>query len=458
MASLQILFILFFIQMGQWAQASQRACGAGVLSQAEIFYQLEHEGQLISPGFSKSGLFLYYRPYEMKAEILESLTQEMSALSYALYKSKLILNSDPWSALSEPLKKNYVEELIAHETKARGVDAVWNQKTLLIMERSDKAPAYLSKHPHFEFRRDLRDILNPELVSDLEQPAYTSGEVVNRSKQIISQTGYRGIHYHAFTELDVRFLSSSAQAIVSNLEVMNYKLALQAYSRDADNIYQSNLSPWLSAKSERLSQDLAQLQSMWPTRVAGEADTKNTFLALRFWERRGEKVLVSIELRGLMFPVNGQKVARVEGSAAPRETDFSQAQSYLKKAEALLKQWRDQSAKPQVSLDLDVDISSAAGRVALQMARPELREKVERFFLAFSEINYSVKGEIHRGMLLPFVTIKGKTLSKASVAFISELVKLIESFEASGVSPVLVFQVKGLYQDWARAQLADLPD
>jgi hypothetical protein len=314
-----------------------------------VFIQQEQEGSLVAADSrdSSGNYFRWYRPVEMRPELMAQVQGDLGAfgkLGYGLKRSVNFWNKDPyavWNAWSLRSKLSYLDKLEAAVSAEKGKDAAWKGKVSLILERREGAPSFITKNPHMEAppasyaRTPGARFLQPEIVSDKDAPAATINEAIGRSRLIIGETGHAGTQYHVFLKLEPSKLSAELPAIQAALQLVNDALFARAAQESFQNVTHASLLPWHAGRSQRVAELIAAAKAAPNTPQAEDADSeKHAFVGLRYWGMEGGRAVVSFELRGASLPWKKKgnssltRGGELEGYSTP-ERDYSQAQYYL---------------------------------------------------------------------------------------------------------------------------------
>lgn len=308
------------------AESGALAVARGVLSPAQalstefpgVSFQNEQEGNLFHGDArdSSGDVFAYYRPAELRGELLEAARARMSGLERFGVALKTLrgwlTRGDPlkaWDALPRTGKAHYLgmlEEAVAAE---RGPGAVWNGKRFLLLQKSPAAPDFVADHPDMEeppgaLREGLGSrFLQPEIVSHRGRAARTPAEALARTRRVIAETGHAGTQVHAFVTLPTGRLLAALPALAAAVQAANDVLFLEAAIESPDNLLHGSLRPWHAGRSER-ARALVQEAGASPNQPRWDDpdSEKHAFVGLRYWGTRAGQATVSLELRGASLP------------------------------------------------------------------------------------------------------------------------------------------------------------
>lgn len=311
-----------------------------------VFIQQEQEGSLIAsdPRDSSGNFFQYYRPVELRPELMADVQKSLSGFEKIGYGLKRAFNfwdkkdgTKVWNAWPVSAKLAYLGKLEEAVSSEKGRDGAWKGKVSLILEKTAGAPSFLTRNPHMENPPAGYEtvpgsrFLQPELVSDKDKPAATINEAIGRTKMLIAETGHAGTQYHVFIKAEPAVLRSQLASLQSALQLVNNVLFARAATESIQNIEHASLLPWHRGRSRRVAQLLAQAAADPHTPQADDLDSeKHSFVGLRYWGTEDGKLVVSFELRGAGVPWKQQKRVVREMETAPRpERDYAQMQRYL---------------------------------------------------------------------------------------------------------------------------------
>ncbi|MBI3553741.1 MAG: hypothetical protein HY077_14690 [Elusimicrobia bacterium] len=313
-----------------------------------VFIQQEQEGSLLAadPRDSSGNVFRYYRPVEMRPELMAEVQENLGALGkvgYGLRRSLNFWDKDPyktWNAWSVSAKLSYLGKLEAAVTAEKGKEAAWREKVSLILERSPGAPSFITPNPHMENPpAGYQDtpgarFLQPEIVSDKDHPAATINEAMGRSRMIIAETGHAGTQYHVFLKAEPKRLETQMAALQSALQLVNNALFARAATESFQNVAHPSLLPWHAGRSRRVAELIAGASAAPHTPQAEDEDSeKHSFVGLRYWGLEGGKAVISFELRGASIPWKQRRSSAVRGGDLENppkpERDYALVQYYL---------------------------------------------------------------------------------------------------------------------------------
>lgn len=309
-----------------------------------VFVQNEQEGSLVAsdPRDSSGDIFRWYRPAQMRPELVAEVEAEMGSIARGVYKVKRALSSkkDPyaaWKAFGRQAKLSYLDGLEKSVVAEKSPRAAWDGKVSLLLERTAAAPEYLTKNPHMEAPpARLKDavgakFLQPELVTDKSAPAMSVSEALVRTSYVISQTGHAGTQYHVFMKLDPAAFRARVGHVTAALQLFNDVLFAKAARESFENVVHASLMPWHAGRSARVVSLGKQGRPSAP--AADDPDSeKHAFVGFRFWGVEDGKLVVSFELRGASLPFKNKNrpAARDMGETpAMPERDYSEVRRFL---------------------------------------------------------------------------------------------------------------------------------
>lgn len=311
------------------------------------FIQQEHEGNLFNADLKDSSgdVFRYYRPVEMRPDIVSDVESGMTGFSKLSYKVKRTLQfsgrSAPdaaWRAWPLSAKLDYLDRLEKAVVAERGPEGAWNGKVSLLLERKPSAPGYLTKNPHMEAPPDgLSHVtgarfIQPEIVTDKDHPASSVSEALGRARQIIGDTAHAGVQFHVFVKAEPKVLLAQMDSLDGAMQLVNDVLFAKAAAGSDKNITHNSLMPWHRGRSERVRELLTKAEKDPHTPAAGDVDSeKHAFVGFRYWGMEGDKAVVSLEFRGTDISFKRKMSSMVQGmdNAELPKRDYSQARAYL---------------------------------------------------------------------------------------------------------------------------------
>ncbi|MBI4348110.1 MAG: hypothetical protein HY553_14730 [Elusimicrobia bacterium] len=283
-----------------------------------VVFQNEQEGSLraADPRDSSGNVFRYYRPSELRPELLARAAAELSGVDRLIHSAVTWggrrTRGKPlkaWEALPLRGKLRYLALLDDAVDRERGADAAWRGKSFLLLERSPGAPEFVADHPDMESPpagwtvEGGARFLQPEIVSHRDRPARTAAEALSRTRLVIAETGHAGTQYHAFFTLDTERLERILPRLMAAVQALNDDLYLEAARESPDNLFHGSLKPWHAGRSNRVAALIAARSPAPHQPSAGDFDSeKHAFLGVRYWGTVDGRTTVSLELRGASLP------------------------------------------------------------------------------------------------------------------------------------------------------------
>ncbi|MBI5238967.1 MAG: hypothetical protein HY926_00700 [Elusimicrobia bacterium] len=454
----------------------------------------EQEGNLSArdPRDSSGSVFDYYRPVEMRPALVAEVragmhwTEKVGYQFHRLtrfYRAKSPFND--WDDFPLESKLKYVSLLDAAETRERGRDSVWDGPLFKLLERSPRAPPYVSRHPHLEEPRLFRGqnpfarYMEPEIVTDREHPAATAREAIGRTKAIIADTGHAGTHYHVFLRVEPEVLRQQLPALQSMLQLLNNVLFAQAAAKSYDNLFHPFLLPWHEGRSGRVAR-LVSEASPEPSRPdhRDPDNEKFAFVAFRYWGLEDGRLVVSFELRGANIPWKHHRRAgggQFDTDVPKPERDYSEVERYLTflvlYADRLARGTAPALSEPSLRLDLAAADQALAERARKKGLQPEDYLDLTAFskmLFADSANQPQVREDrarmVHPSLLLPFAAADAfgpatrAHLERLADTYLEQSARL-KAFSRDGrpVDDALLRNVKYLFWEdygaWARSLL-----
>ncbi|MCX5796395.1 MAG: hypothetical protein NTY77_12960 [Elusimicrobia bacterium] len=379
---------------------------------------------------SSGSVFEYYRPVEMRPDLVAQVLAGMNWVERTAYQfhrlTRVLRPKDAWNVWDDmPLdsKLKYVSLLDAAVTRERGRDEVWDGPLFRLLQRSPRAPPYVAQHPHLEEPRLFRGehpfarYLEPEIVTDREHPAATAREAIGRTKAIIADTGHAGTHYHVFLRAEPAVLQGQMPALQSMLQLINNVLFAQAAVKSYDNLFHPFLLPWHQGRSERVNRLVNEALPSASRPDHRDLDNeKFAFVAFRYWGLEDGRMVVSFELRGANIPWKSQKRpggGQFDADLPKPERDYSEVERYL----SFLVLYADRlsrGAAPGVSEPaLRLDLAAAEQTIAERARQKGMQPGDYLDLAAFSRLMFANSvnqpqaaadraGMVHPSLLLPF--------------------------------------------------------
>jgi len=439
---------------------------------AGVFIQQEQEGSLIAsdPRDSSGSVFRYYRPVELRPELVAEVQSGIKGFARAGYGLRRALSpfskgaDATWNAWSRDDKILYLDKLEKAVVAERGAGAAWRGKTFLLMERSPSAPDFLAEHPDMEAPPPGYEkvpgsrFLQPEIVSGKNTPASSVGEALARTKRVISDTGHAGTQYHVFVKASPEDLRAQLAGLQAALQAFNDMLYAQAAQDSFQNVIHASLQPWHAGRSRRVAELLAAADAQPHIPPADDPDSeKHAFVGLRYWGTENGKLVVSLELRGASIPFKARKSAArdMETAEMPRR-DYDEAQRWLSMlsayAESLARGIAPRAAGRPLTLDADAADALLAARAAKRGMPPDAY-----FGVAALAQRFTGRDRPAPGLLAPFAA--SRPGSPELNRFLDEWLDVsarVRSLEASGgtladARRLLEYQLWSGYAAWGRA-------
>jgi hypothetical protein len=383
-----------------------------------VFIQQEQEGSLIAadPRDSSGDIFRYYRPIEMRPQLVSAVQQSLTGFEKAGYGLRRAFNfwdkkdlGKVWNALPVSAKLKYLGKLEAAVLSEKGESGAWRGKVSLLLERRPEAPDFLTLNPHMESPpagyegQPGAHFLQPEIVSDEDHPAATVNEALARSRRIIAETGHAGTQYHVFIKAPAKVILRGMESLQSALQLVNNVLFARAASESLQNVEHASLLPWHRGRSQRVAELVSAAAAQPHTPAAEDPDSeKHSFVGLRYWGTEGGNIVLSFELRGAAIPWKQSKRAvRDLDSVSRPERDYTAVQYYLTFL-SLYAQRLSQGRAPAIKeTPIDLDASRAD---ELIRARAQERAIPADAYFGVEEFGKSLSGTaaVPPGYLFPF--------------------------------------------------------
>ena len=436
-----------------------------------VFIQQEFEGSLLhEEQDAKGDFFRWYRPVELRPELVARVEAGMGRVAKTAYRAKRLLTRagrEPaygaWNAFSRRSKLLYLDMLEQAVRAEKGEAALWNGRESLLLERAPSAPPFLTKNPHMEDPpQSLRGttgatFLKPELVTAKDKPVRTVADAIGRARFVIEETGHAGVQFHVFMKVPPERLRAQRKAIQGALRLLNDVAFARSAVDSSTNLDLPNLQPWTSPAAARVE---AMIRN--PTRLPSEpGDEKYAFVGFREWGMEDGLMVVSLELRGASVPLVRPRGSgsRVMGADAPIEAakrDFTGASDRLR-ALATIAEAIAEGRLPDMSESgapgPDIDAADAALRAALREAGAD-----EHDATSYSRLAAYLSGQspAYPSYLLPFAADADSPAAKALARRVVSSARRLRTLELAGGPALedhrrfLRYEFWTAYADWAR--------
>lgn len=442
-----------------------------------VFIQQEQEGSLVAsdPRDSSGDVFAYYRPVELRGDLLEGVLQSMGFwenLSYGLRSLSHPLSrgrpENIWEAMSLGPKTRYLGRYEAAVKAEKGDKAAWDYKSSLLLERRPDAPGYIARHPDMESPpAGLRDepgaaFLQPEIVTAKDSPARTIDEAVERTKSIIADTGHAGTQYHVFVKAPPARLAGGLSRLGPVLQAVNDMLFLEAVQESPDNLFHAVIKPWHAGRSKTVARLVAKASPDRHNPDAADPDNeKYAFLGLRYWGLESGRMALSFELRGTAIPwkSDGPSGARgIEGAASRPRRDFRRVERHLALLMHLARGLGNGGLPASEARELKLEVGSAEKMIRQRAGQRGLPKGALPVLEAVSKSLAGASGGIHPALLYPFAWHVAYGGSPAALeAYIDEVLNRFAAIQKagpeSGSDRAVLYQFWESYAAWSRQAL-----
>ena len=427
-----------------------------------VFIQEEHEGNLnqnAQPIGTPVNVFSYYRPLEIRENLIDQVKSHMDWNTSLKFKIKSLLSKDPWEALDVESKLKYLDLYEKNLLSEKGSGAVWNNHEFLLMKRKTSAPDYITEHLTFENTADKMGedrFRNPEVMTKKENPALTVSEALARAAKITTEIGHGPPHFHVFTQIPLDQLRQQLPAIKHILQLVNDQMFAEKVSIGTRNLALKMLNPWSLERSTQIEQIVNQA-----AQTPKFYDEKFSFLGFRYWglDATG-KATISFEIRGGDFdppPPSPNLYMRVEvAEPESRSKGFSYFRNYLNLF-VLMADRLQSSSLPLINYPLrnlnpqviERSLQDYLTNGGFQEAPSISIDRVLRQLSVFESNWVLPNGTLATGLLVPFSDLGTGESSLATYNLVQEIINLNGISRSRPLTRADSYKLKEAYRQWA---------